>query len=488
MQRNSSKEDLKVIQLFNALEAMTEYDDDVLLKKAGSLKKQQISNAKAHLYKQILSSLRVLESDNLDVRLHEQLDNAIILYNKGLYQQSLKTLDKIKEVAREHHQSSLLVQVLFLEKKIETFHITRSIKERAAQLIEEAEEVNSRLIRITKLSNLALQLFSWYINNGHARNERDEKEVEDYFQTQLTNDLKQPNTFYEKLYLYQCYCWYAFIRQDFLAYYRYTQHWVDLFHQETLMIEVETISYIKAMHNLLTSHFTLRNDIKFKKDLLAFEIFAATDLVKRNMNSNVQVFFYVYMARFNLHILQGSFQEGLTMVPYVLEKLKEFQLFVDSHRIMVFYYKIASLYFGTGDFDNCIEYLNKIINWKVDLRNDLQCYARLLHLIAHYELGHYELLEYLVKSVYRFMAKMENLSLVEEEMFKFLQKSFHLSAQELKPEFIQLLEIIRQFEKSRFETRALVYLDVVSWLESKVYEKPIQEIIRVKYLERQKVK
>ena len=52
----------------------------------------------------------------------------------------------------------------------------------------------------------------------------------------------------------------------------------------------------------------------------------------------------------------------------------------------------------------------------VYLRTDLQCYARLLHLIAHYELGNYDLLEYLFKSVYRFMAKMENLSVVEEEI------------------------------------------------------------------------
>jgi tetratricopeptide (TPR) repeat protein len=70
---------------------------------------------------------------------------------------------------------------------------------------------------------------------------------------------------------------------------------------------------------------------------------------------------------------------------------------MDRHRILVFYYKIASLYFGSGDFDKSIDYLNKIINWKVDLRTDLQCYARLLHLIAHYELGNFDLLEYLIE-------------------------------------------------------------------------------------------
>jgi len=486
VKRNSSNEDMKIIQLFDALDAMSEYDEDVLLRKATSLKKQQLSNTKAHLYKQVLASLRLLENKNIDIQLHEQLDYARILYNKGLYLQSLKVLDKIKETAKANNQISLLVQVLFLEKKIETLHITRSMKDRAAQLIGEADDVNERLVQITKLSNLALQLYSWYINNGHARNEKDEREIENYFQTYLSDDLKKANGFYEKLYLYQSYCWYAFIRQDFLMYYRYTQHWVDLFQQEPLMIEIETASYIKGLHNLLNAHFTLRNYSKFEKDLQQFEEFANSEIVKQSDNNRIQVFVYLYIAKINQHILYGTFAEGLLLVPTIRDKLNEFQLHLDRHRILVFYYKIASLYFGAGEFGNSIDYLNKIINWKVDLRNDLQCYARLLHLIAHYELGNFDLMEYLVKSVYRFMAKMENLSLVEEEMFKFLRKSFHLSPKELKPEFEKLLEKLKQFEKSRFETRAFVYLDIISWLESKVYEKPVYEIIREKYLERKK--
>ena len=483
VKRNSSNEDMKVIQLFDALDAMNEYDEEVLLKKASSLKKQQLSNTKAHLYKQVLASLRVLENKNIDIQLHEQLDNARILYNKGLYLQSLKVLDKIKETANANNQVSMLVQVLFLEKKIESLHITRSMKDRAAQLITEADDVNEHLIRITKLSNLSLLLYSWYINNGHARNEKDEIEIDNYFQSYLSDDLKKANDFYAKFYLYQCYSWYAFIRQDFIMYYRYTQHWVDLFHQERLMIEIETVSYIKGLHNLLNAHFTVRNYSKFEKDLKEFEAFAKSDIVKQSDNNRIQVFVYLYIAKINQHFLDGTFAEGLLLVPEIENKLQEFQLHLDRHRILVFYYKIASLYFGAAEFGSSIDYLNKIINWKVDLRNDLQCYARLLHLIAHYELGNFDLLEYLVKSVYRFMAKMGNLSLVEEEMFKFLRKSFHVAPKKLKPEFEKLLEKLKRFEKNRFETRAFVYLDIISWLESKVYEKPVYEIIREKYLE-----
>jgi hypothetical protein len=61
-QRNSSSEELKIVQLFDALDKMDTYDENLLLSKYKSLKKQQLSNIKAHLYKQILSSLRLIKN------------------------------------------------------------------------------------------------------------------------------------------------------------------------------------------------------------------------------------------------------------------------------------------------------------------------------------------------------------------------------------------------------------------------------------------
>ncbi len=74
--RNSSSEELKTIQLFDALDKMDNYDEAILLKKNKGIKKQQLSNLKAQLYKQILSSLRLIDVTNIDVLLHEQMDYA----------------------------------------------------------------------------------------------------------------------------------------------------------------------------------------------------------------------------------------------------------------------------------------------------------------------------------------------------------------------------------------------------------------------------
>jgi len=483
IKRNSSSENLKSIQLFDAIDKMEDYDEAQLLNKNKNLLKQQLSNAKAHLYREILSSLRLIrQEENIDIQLHEQLDFARILYNKGLYLQSLRTLDRIKEAAKAKNQLTFLMQILFFEKTIESLHITRSMQDRADQLAGELNEVNDRLGVISQLSNLSLELYSWYIRNGVARNENDEAAVQEFFERNMPPNLSQCQGFYEKLYQYQSFSWYAYIRQDFLLYYRYTQKWVDLFEKEPYMLAVETSHYIKGMHNLLGAHFDLLNEQKFSETLRHFEAFSESDIVRNNVNNRIQTFVYLYISKINQHFIDGTFTDGLELVPYIEDKLKEYWIYLDRHRILVFYYKIACLYFGSGDYGATIDYLNKIINWKVDLRTDLQCYSRLLHLIAHYELGNFQLLEYLIKSVYRFMAKMGNLSLVEEEIFRFLRKSFNLSPERVRPEFERLLERLQGYEKNRFETRAFMYLDIISWLESKIRNVPVQDVIREKFL------
>jgi uncharacterized MAPEG superfamily protein len=72
---------------------------------------------------------------------------------------------------------------------------------------------------------------------------------------------------------------------------------------------------------------------------------------------------------------------------------------------------------------------------------------------------------------------------VEEGIFQFLKKTWNLSPRQLKPELEKLLQKIKHLEKNRFETRAFAYLDIISWLESKVTGKPMGTIIHEKYLQ-----
>ena len=485
--RSSAKADLKIIQLFDALDKMPEYDEKVLLRKLPFVTKPQLSNLKTHLYKQLLASLRLLKTaENTDLQLSEQLDHARVLYNKGLKLQSLKILEKAKEIAKSNSKFNFLAQVISLEKKIETLHITRSSLEKTQLLAEEAQDIAIHISQVSQLSNLALLLYRWYVKNGHARNEQDQSSLKEFFRNHLPAEPESITDFYERLYLYQSYCWYAYIRLNFLEYYRYSQKWMDLFDHEPLMVAVEMGHYVKGMHNLLNALFDLRHYDKFQAVLKKFEAFSQTPAAHQHDNFRIHTFVYIYAARINWHLMTGTFKEGLAMIPQLEKKVEEYSLYIDRHRILVFNYKIANLYFGNGDYGKSIDYLQKIINDNQDLRYDLQCYARLLHLMAHYEMGNYEIIESLIKSVYRFMARMKNLTVVEEEMFRFLRKTFNMSAKKIRPELENFLFNIKHLEKSPFETRSFAYLDIISWLESKVHQKPMSEIIHDKYLQTRK--
>lgn len=485
VKRNTAYEDLKIIQLFDALDHSDVYDEETIFKKYPSIQKQQLSNLKAHLYKQILTSLRLIRIEqSIDIQLHEQLDYAKILYNKGLYHQSLKLLQRAKELAKNNNQITYWVQALFFEKKIETLHITRSFDDRANELAAEVDDLSERLTMVGKLSNLALQLYGFYIRVGHVRDEADISNLKIFFDENFPTNAAEFTGFYERLYLFQSHAWYGFIMQDFLIYYKNCQRWVDLFYKEPMMIKTEPQHFIKGMHNLLNAHFMLRNDKKFEVELHRFEEFYHSKEGTATTNSKAQTFVYLYLAKLNKHFLEGSFSEGLKLVPYIKTNLEKFELQIDAHRTLIFYYKIACLYFGCGDYSNAINYLNEIINCKADLRSDLQCYARLLHLLAHYELGNDMILESQIRSVFRFMSKMKIFSIVEKEIFAFLRNSFKLNKLQIRKEFARLLKDLQQISNNPSESRSFMYLDVLSWLESKIRDVPVQEVISQRFQER----
>ncbi|KAB1068427.1 hypothetical protein F6U93_06920 [Tamlana haliotis] len=476
-------EDSKFLMLFNILDKLTTYDEAVILKK-GIVKKQQLSNLKAHLYKQILISLRLNPShQDVRIQIREQLDFATILYHKGLYKQSLKILDKAKNLAIANEEKNAAYEIVDLEKVIESQYITRSMNNRADQLSIEAKELSRQNVLASKLSNLSLQLYGQFLKTGYVKNEAETKRITDYFNARLPQFHISELGFREKLWLYKSRLWYSFLTQDFLACYKYSRKWVELFYENKDMILLNPVFFLKGNNYLLESLYYLRHYKKFKAALIRFE-----DITKEKwfpVDDNIEglTFLFIYNNKFNLHFIEGSFKEGLPLVDEVLERLKNYKDRIDEHHIMVFYYKVASVYFGAGDNRKCIYYLEKIIsNKSLQMREDLLCFSRILNLVAHYEAGLDYNLDILIKSTYKFLIKMEDLYEVQKEFIKFLRGLGDIYPHEVKNEFIKLHKKLKEFEDDPYQSRAFLYLDIISWLESKIENKPIGEVIRNKFV------
>lgn len=475
--------DAKFLALFNLLDKMKRYEEKAVLA-SGIVKKAQLSNLKAHLYKQILVSLRLNPvNQNIRVQLREQLDFATILYQKGLYKQSLKILDKAKSVAIENQEKNIAYEIVELEKIIETQYITRSIPDRADELAVQAKALSAHNVMTSKLSNLSLQLYGMMLKVGYARSDEDYQRVKTYFQEHLPNYRLEDLGFRERLWLYKAYLWYSFLTQDFLACYKYANKWVSLFHEHREMIHLNPVFFLKGYNYLLESLFYVRYSSQLRENLVLLEEEISQKSFPKNDNISSLAFLYLNANKLNLHFLEGTFSKGLYLVRIIEYGINKHQDRIDQHHVMVLYYKIACLYFGIGDNKSCIAYLKRIIgNKQLKMREDLMCFARVLSLVAHYEAGMDYHLEVQLKSTYKFLLKMNDMHAVQKEMIKFLKGLGTIYPNELNKEFKKLHQELKRYEDHPYEKRAFLYLDIISWLESHLENKPVSQIIREKAL------
>jgi hypothetical protein len=253
------------------------------------------------------------------------------------------------------------------------------------------------------------------------------------------------------------------------------------------MRQLHPVFYLKGLHNLLLALFNSLHDERFFAALPQLETYSQQ--VDFSQNRNVEGLYHLYLNihRINAIYLSGDYSEGVKHAPELAELLESNPYNWDANRILVFQYRIACLYFGNGDFGKAIDFLNKIINQKtIDYRADIQCFARILNLIAHFELGNTALVDYQIKSVYRFLLHVEDLQEVQREIFQFLRKMPGIRPNALTHEFLQLHERLLPLQNHPYERRPFLYLDIISWLESKLTGQPVKEIIQHKSKNRKK--
>ena len=232
---------------------------------------------------------------------------------------------------------------------------------------------------------------------------------------------------------------------------------------------------------MLESLFYVKYSSQFKEVLERMEAMISSKEFPKNDNIASLAFLYTNSNKLNLHFLEGTFAKGEYLVRIVEYGIAKHKDRIDEHHIMLLYYKIACLYFGMGDNKTCIQYLKRIINNKnLKMREDLMCFARVLSLVAHYEAGMDYHLEVQLKSTYKFLLKMDDLHEVQKEMIKFLRNLGNIYPSDLHHEFEKLHAELKKYEDHPYEKRAFLYLDVISWLESHLQNKPVSQIIREK--------
>jgi hypothetical protein len=402
------------------------------------------------------------------IQLREYLDFANILYGKGLYLQSLKIIDKAKTLAIKINDELILLQLLEFGKIIETRHITRSGPDRVNYLTDFTYELIANINNRLMLSNLRIRLHGGYIKYGHVRSLAEAAEVKKLYKETLDTVKENDLGLIERAYYYQSRVWYHFILLEMEQCYECAVLWLDLFKIEGRYLQRDTNLMMRAYHYILTTLYHLDRVELYNHYLEEFERFRKDNYSKFNRNSQMISFIYVHNGRLNKFILTKTYHEGLAAIPKTLARIKRYRNDLDSHRILVLYYKVAMIYIMAGKADKAISYLNNIMNNKLgNLREDIQGYARIAFLMAHYDIENYDVVALEIKAIKKYFSQIALGIDTPDLILNFFQKSIHLPPGKKSEVFLSFSAELRSLFQNKYERRGLLYLNIIEWVENK---------------------
>jgi hypothetical protein len=116
-----------------------------------------------------------------------------------------------------------------------------------------------------------------------------------------------------------------------------------------------------------------------------------------------------------------------------------------------------------------------------NIRQDLECIGRIMEIVLHYELGKFDVMEYRIKSTYRFLASKQKMYQLERIILTSIRKLINVHSKEESLRFFrQLKKSLEPVVKDPLEEKFLVYFDIMSWLESKIENKRFLDVVKVK--------
>lgn len=484
--RLDCNEGAKFLILFDCLDSMEQYDEARVLTLCPTITKQQLPNLKAHLYKQILISLRMLASQHsVALEIREQIDFVKILFDKGLYGEAQKLLEKVEKQAKEHEFLSTILDIVELKRQLKMLSYSSEMTQAADTTAKAAVVISDHLNNIAALSRLTVQCYALHQNLGFARSQKDLDRLNNYFKPRIESYEGVPMNFTERFYFYQAKAWYYYICHRTTQSYRYALKWVAHFNRKPEMKELMYDGYMHGYAQVLDGMFLMHKYSAFIRTLKEFEKESKT-IGELNDNARMISQGILFTGQLNKCLMAGTYKEGLWIAKNIDSYLKKYGDRLTIHEKMPLYFKVATLYFGDGNYTKCIENLTYIISVKDhNIRRDLQCYARMLNLMALYDAGLDFNIDYQIRSVYSFIVKMRDMTEMKEHLLTFFKSIGNINALDLKKEFKNLYEKLQPYEHHPYERRTFYYIDLLSWLESKITGKSVGEIVRSRFEESQ---
>lgn len=431
----------------------------------------------------ILTRLRT-EQDSYYLLFNELL-HARVLYEKSMYQECFQVLKKVKEKAvyYENHFALLVAQRLELN-----YLLTLDFEDMDEQkLLNKQYKMNNTLKSIRQLneqSSLYELLKYRMINRGASRSLEETQKLDDLVTSEISIVASAGVENFEIKKNHQLFQANYFITVgDYKAAFNSFVELNKLFEENSHLWNNPPVYYLMTVEGMLESLRIMHN-----YEGMNYFIEKLTKLSSPSSSFQLNVMYVIFIYRLFSFIDAGDFDKaGIWIAEHQASLIDKMLLLKEQQQAEMSLY-IALIHLGNGEYRKARKRLSATIGRGHLYSLPLFRTIRIVNVMIHYELGDVDYIQSEIRSIKREMSKNKGYNLkVESFLLKFLNYSFADTNRKRRAEIWEsMAEEVHALYADKYETQILRKFDFVAWVEAKIFEVPLSDILKREHASKSK--
>jgi hypothetical protein len=395
-----------------------------------------------YLHKLLLKSLNDFHSEKTtSLKIKENLKSVEILFYKGLYEQSLKLIEKTKKICAKNENLALMIELLNWEKKCSGY----SYGLQAAKLVN--ENITIHIDKITKNKIISdLYYRSYILKNASVKdsNEKVHAEMDALINSEEFRSIDvNGSSFVVQIFYNLIFANYYHVIKDKKQELKFLEKAIEITNENEFYKKENPLNYTSIFIRIIDIYKKTSDTVFYKKieELRGFE--NSLDFQKEVLAE--RIFVHSNQAELDFLIFNNEIEKARNKMYDLIKNLDENKFNIEPYYYIAIYYQFAAVYLLDDVYSKSLKYVNKILNEnKMVDRPNTYIKTEILNIIVHFKLGNYTLVFHCLDNFKKKYSKRYKLSYIEMHLLRVI---FYIADNQhtvnIKNEFRKLAEKVK---------------------------------------------
>lgn len=466
-------------KLFDLMDKQAVYNEAAIIKEFENKKIiKNIYRVREYLLTLIVESLeQQYRYENVDSKLMHLALQIDILLKKNQFYFAEKYLETAKKLASKHEKHLAQIELTQLEYRLMAARNFTSADERSLMELHNRNLANIEKYKNLNKYNLLESKASLLIRQADNRNAVNDKKFNAIIAELRLSDrslVKSNSTMAKSLNIQIMYAFYTFNYSQAI---KIMKKMIGLYEKIPDFISENNFNYITIHSNLFIVQIQNGNYGDAKETLIKISgIKSGKPLLQQRIQMNV------FRGKLQLYGKTGDYETGIKLSEEIFSRNID-KIFLKYGFGFDLYFFTSILFFEKEQFKKAKEYVLMAIDMADKYgRPGQKSIATIFLLIIYYEMKNDDLIEYYMRSVYRFLLKQKQMHKFERVVLYFIRKNLfgELTPKKLIDEFSKLKISLEEIFKDPFEKYRHDSFDYISWLEGKIENRSFAEVVQKK--------